>query len=68
MNIFNFQKGTGLECVLGEVVCVLWGGGGGGGGGTGSGEREDEKWLGGASFTSDFYQALLLRNSIPICK
>ena len=39
LNIFNFQQGTGLESVFGEVVCVCargWGRGGGGGG-------EDEK-------------------------
>ena len=33
LNIFNFQQGTGLESVLGEVVCVCargWGGAGGG--------------------------------------
>ena len=33
LNIFNFQQGTGLESVLGEVVCVFargWGARGGG--------------------------------------
>ena len=55
-------------CIGGSGVCVMRGGGGGREGSTGSGEREDEKWLGGASFTSDFYQARILRNSIPICK
>ena len=38
LNIFNFQQGTGLESVLGEVVCVCVQGGGGGGVG-----GEDEK-------------------------
>ena len=33
LNIFNFQQGTGLESVLGEVVCVCARGLGGGGGG-----------------------------------
>ena len=28
INIINFQQGTRLECVLGEVGCVLGGGGG----------------------------------------
>ena len=35
LNICNFQQGTGLESVFGEVVCVQGGGGGEGG--------EDEK-------------------------
>ena len=34
----------------------------------GEGGRGDGKWLGDASFTSDFYHARLTRNSIPICK
>ena len=53
--MFNFGHRVGV--FIGEVcTCVCVGG------------DWDGKWLGDASFTSDFYHARLTHNSIPSCK